>query len=163
MLVREFQESDSEKLKDLLIKNWKHHVNLDPWGITTLRVEYGEFAVKDLVKHYKETKDSYFPIIEIDGEVVGFGFANIKSHDEKYRLKHKDYLVGHLQKLYVDDSLRGKGLGKLLIQKMEDYLISKGVNFITLHVYDWNKGALELYTKLGYKDFSSTLIKEVQK
>lgn len=45
----------------------------------------------------------------------------------------------------------GKGYGKLLFEKLKEYLISKGKNRIYLDVDKENLGAQEFYKKIGFK------------
>lgn len=51
--------------------------------------------------------------------------------------------------LWVDKLLRGKGFGKMLMDKIHDYARSKGCLISTLRTMSFQK-ALKFYEKLGY-------------
>ncbi|MRX74303.1 GNAT family N-acetyltransferase [Bacillus lacus] len=47
---------------------------------------------------------------------------------------------------------RGKGIGYLAIQFLEEQIKNEGLNRIELGVFEYNKQAQKLYQKLGYKE-----------
>ena len=60
--------------------------------------------------------------------------------------------TGKIDKLLIGDtSLRGKGLGKEVIQLLLEYAFEKlQLQTVELNVFDWNTGALKLYEKCGF-------------
>lgn len=64
----------------------------------------------------------------------------------------------YLDQLWVDQSLRGQGIGSELMKKVEEYASEKKCAMITLNTMDWE--ALEFYKIFGFKvDFSRTGLK----
>lgn len=57
---------------------------------------------------------------------------------------------GIIENLYLDSSLRGRGLGRKLITRMLDFMKSNGVKVVDLHVVNGNP-AREFYEKLGFQ------------
>ena len=55
----------------------------------------------------------------------------------------------HIDTIFVDESLRGKGYGKELMHKAENLAQEKACKFITITTMDWE--ARGFYEKLGYK------------
>lgn len=53
----------------------------------------------------------------------------------------------YLEDLIVSEQHRGKGLGKGLFEKTLDYAKSQGATGMTWQVLDWNKPAIDFYTK----------------
>ena len=51
--------------------------------------------------------------------------------------------------LCVDESARGKGVGKLLYDYALGFAKSTGCHNVTLHVWDKNPGARAFYQKMG--------------
>lgn len=54
-------------------------------------------------------------------------------------------------RLFVDESFRGKGISKALMQRVSHVAAEKGARKIALQVDGSNKVALSLYSSLGYK------------
>ena len=57
----------------------------------------------------------------------------------------------YVKGLWVSDSVRSKGLGSKLLQKLEDYAFSKGITNYRLETTSFQ--ALEFYKKQGYELF----------
>ncbi len=53
----------------------------------------------------------------------------------------------YLEDLIVTDSLRGKGIGKLIFDKLIEEAVEKGYNGMTWQVLDWNEPAINFYKK----------------
>lgn len=60
-------------------------------------------------------------------------------------------IFGSVEEIYLIPSLRGKGFGKLLMERGEQYFISRKASSIKLLVTITNSAALNLYQNLGYK------------
>lgn len=54
----------------------------------------------------------------------------------------------YIDQLWLDESLRGKGHGKQLMQKAENLAKENGCHFMTVNTFDWE--ALDFYKKLGF-------------
>lgn len=81
-----------------------------------------------------------FLISEIDEEPVGF--ASYSKIDEPSTYK--------LQKLYVRTDIQGKGLGKTLLEYVEEAVKEAGAKNLHLNVNRHNKARF-FYEKMGYK------------
>ena len=80
-----------------------------------------------------------FLLAELDEEPVGF--ASYSRIDEPSTYK--------LQKLYVRTDIQGKGLGKALLEYVEETVKEAGGNKMHLNVNRFNKARL-FYEKMGY-------------
>lgn len=54
----------------------------------------------------------------------------------------------YIDQLWLEESLRGKGYGKQLMQKAEKLAKENGCHFMTVNTFDWE--ALDFYKKLGF-------------
>ena len=61
-------------------------------------------------------------------------------------LKH-----GYIYDIFVKEEFRGKGIGKILLEKAESYCREKGYSRILLMVSVNNETATRLYSKMGFK------------
>jgi len=53
--------------------------------------------------------------------------------------------------LVVAEDFRRQGIGKLLLNKAEEWAIGKGLNLMRIRARSWRKGAHRFYTKRGYQ------------
>ena len=79
--------------------------------------------------------------------VLGYVFCIIQeTKGAKCIFDHKTL---YIDDLCVDESARGKGVGKILYDYAIDYARSIGCHNVTLHVWDKNPGARTFYEKMG--------------
>ena len=57
---------------------------------------------------------------------------------------------GDVQNILVDQSLRGRGLGRQLLQALTDGLVAQGVETVFLEVRSSNDVAVNLYQSIGF-------------
>ena len=55
----------------------------------------------------------------------------------------------YLEDLYVRPEFRGRGLGRLLLQRLGALAVERGCGRLEWAVLDWNEGAIGFYKKLG--------------
>ena len=63
----------------------------------------------------------------------------------------KTPVTAYITALWVEDSARGKGLASVLLSSAEAVSKKDGANVISLDVFDFNRGAISLYFRMGYK------------
>lgn len=79
-------------------------------------------------------------VAELDGTIQGFALYYIRYSTWKgCRLYLEDFLV--------TESLRGKGIGKILFETIIQEANDLGFNGMTWQVLDWNEPALSFYQK----------------
>jgi GNAT superfamily N-acetyltransferase len=59
--------------------------------------------------------------------------------------------VMYLEDILVTEALRGKGIGKMLIERLIEEAREKGFKRMTWQVLDWNEPAINFYKKFGAK------------
>lgn len=81
-------------------------------------------------------------------EIVGCGYGLIKPHDRDiYITTH----YGYIGFMYVKEAYRGKGLGQVILNKLVEWLKSRGMSDIRLQVYQNNPNAIKAYEKAGFQ------------
>ncbi len=78
-----------------------------------------------------------------DGEVVGFAYFHQKS--SAFTGRSGLYIDGFL----IDDSMRGEGLGNIVMQFLSKLAIDRGCELLEWGCLDWNTPAIEFYQKQG--------------
>ena len=59
--------------------------------------------------------------------------------------------VMYLEDILVTESMRGQGIGKILIERLKEEAREKGFKRITWQVLDWNEPAINFYKKFDAK------------
>lgn len=119
--------------------------------------EFG--AAKPGTVYYDETTDhlsavftregSCYFVVTMDGEVAGG--AGI------YPTQNLPPDTCELVKLYLSAKARGKGIGKLLMQKCEAAAVEQGYKYIYLETMPELKIAVPMYEKMGYNYLSKSM------
>ncbi|MFT3746623.1 MAG: GNAT family N-acetyltransferase [Pyrinomonadaceae bacterium] len=91
-------------------------------------------------------------VAEIDGEVIGSGYARIE--DSKPYLIHDRH--SYMGFMFTVPEHRGKGINQKIIEALEQWSLEQGVTEMRLEVYAENASAVRAYEKLG---FSTSILK----
>jgi ribosomal protein S18 acetylase RimI-like enzyme len=59
------------------------------------------------------------------------------------------YKILYVSTIFVDEEYRGNGLGKKLMETLENRAVKAGINMIRLDTFNWQ--GYEFYIKLGYE------------
>jgi len=92
---------------------------------------------------YGRDKNGFF-VAEINGEAVAFIAC-----DSKWN--YMDKKMGEIHEIVVRRDYKGKGIGRKLIEKAENYLMEKGSRRFGLWVGERNFPAIKFYEKMGYE------------
>jgi len=84
-------------------------------------------------------------VVEVDGTLVGCGYAKIIA--AKPYLTFKEY--SYLGFMYTKAEYRGQGVNKAVMEYLYDWSWSKGIYEIRLEVYPNNPAAIRAYEKAG--------------
>ena len=88
------------------------------------------------------------PIFVYDeGDVLGYAFCQIAEVKNDRLLQDRKTL--YIDDLCVDESARGKHIGKALFDYVRDYAKSIGCHAITLNVWEGNDSAIRFYQNMG--------------
>jgi aminoglycoside 6'-N-acetyltransferase I len=81
-----------------------------------------------------------------DGRRVGFVEASTRSHGEGCETSP----VGYIEGWYVDEDLRGMGIGKRLVETAEEWARSKGYQEMASDTWLENEASIYAHLKMGY-------------
>ena len=91
------------------------------------------------------------------GAIIGYMVGGI-SESESYRKASKS---AELENMFTLDEFRGKGIGKALLGGFFDWCKAKKVDRVKVVASSENKRGVEFYRRLGFRDYSLTLEKEI--
>ena len=149
MKIIEYEDKYLEDIKDLLVELEEYIVSIDKDNLDQLHPEYRDkMAILDL-EEVKNNNGKCYLAIKND-KAVGLIMGCIFSYDEYDYLDYKCPKRGEITELIVTSKIRSKGIGYMLISKMEEYFKSLGCEYILVDVFAYNDNALKFYNKQGY-------------
>ena len=142
MKIRRAEAGDIPALNRLLeqVLNVHHAGRPDIFRAHTKK--YTDEELLQLLSHEKT------PIfVAEEGEVLGYAFCILK--ELKDHPLFRDHKSLYIDDLCVDETCRGKGIGKQLLSFVTDYAKSLSCDSIPLNVWALNENALKFYTACG--------------
>ena len=160
MKIIEYNDKYLESVKDLLVELEEYILTIDKDDLDQLHSDYREkMAIKELKNISKNDGKCYLAID--NNKVVGLIIGLIPSYDEYDYLDYKCPKEGEITELIVTSKTRSKGVGQLLMKKMEEYFKSVGCEYVLVDVFAYNQNAIKFYEKSGYHPRMYTDIKKI--
>ncbi|MEO6684003.1 MAG: GNAT family N-acetyltransferase [Ginsengibacter sp.] len=122
-------------------------------GVISAERPFDPFIKEEKVTYYDlknliESAESEILVAEIDGKIIGSGYAQIRESKPYW----KDNSFVYLGFMYVDPSFRGKGINRKIIEELKNWARSKNIPELRLEVYTKNEAAIRAYEKSGFND-----------
>ena len=160
MKIIEYEDKYLEDVRELLVELEEYLVLIDKDCLDQVHPEYKEkMAILDL-KDVNSNNGKCYLAVEKD-KAVGLIMGYIPSYDEFDYLDYKCPKRGKITELIVTNKTRNKGIGQLLINKIEEYFKSLGCEYILVDVFAYNENAIKFYDKKGYHPRMYTNIKKI--
>ncbi len=152
--IRKATMDDFDKLFELKLESREEakHFNKKLVPIDKVSDRYALYLKKDLGSEWRVV----FIAVE-GGKIVGMALGKI--FRSMYILGHER--TGYISNVYIKKGFRNKGLGKKLADSLIDWFKSKGCVALSLEVYESNKDAIDFYYKLGFKDHSVKMVRDI--
>jgi ribosomal protein S18 acetylase RimI-like enzyme len=149
-MIRKAEKSDIKRIIELLHEvNMVHHV-IRPDLFKPYTTKYDEQALKQLLG------DGNKPIFVFDdGVVQGYAFCQVTEVKNNQLLQ--DIKTLYIDDICVDETARGKHVGKALYDYVHDYALSIGCYNITLNVWEGNEPAICFYRNMGMQVQKTTM------
>ncbi len=161
MKIIEYEDKYFEDVKELLVQLEEYIVSIDKDCLDQLHPDYREkMAIIDL-KEVNDSNGKCYLAVENDN-VLGLIMGYIPAYDEFDYLDYKCPKRGKISELIVTSKIRSKGVGQVLIDRMEQYFKSKGCEYVLVDVFAYNENAIKFYGKKGYHPRMFTNIKKIK-
>lgn len=159
MNIREYQEKDRPALLEMIAILQDYEAVMQPGMLPG-----SEMAEKMLVHTLSECKekDGKIYLADVDDKVVGFVYFFVLKEETDLMYYDPEITSVYVSDYLVLEEYRGKGIGRALMEKVEEYAKELGIKKIKLTVLAKNSLARETYKKLGYLDEEITLSKEIK-
>ena len=133
----------------MLVELEEYILTIDKDNLDQLHPEYRDkMALLDL-KELKENNGKCFLAVE-NNKAVGVIMGIVGTYDKYDYLDYKCPKRGEITELIISKNVRSKGIGQMLMQKMEDYFRSIDCEYIVIDVFAYNELAINFYKKQGY-------------
>ncbi|CAM3800474.1 MULTISPECIES: arsinothricin resistance N-acetyltransferase ArsN1 family A [Paenibacillus] len=112
--------------------------------IATLEVDQKDIAY---MNNWFQQHQNRYAVIVAEYEDVVIGWASLNPFSQRCAYDG----VADLS-IYIDRAFRGKGIGSILLQRLEEIAKEKDFYKIVLFTFPFNQNGQGLYHKLGYRD-----------
>lgn len=135
-IIREITPDDNVQVAQVIRK-----VLLE-MGVPKVGSAYADKALDDMCGAYNVPKATYF-VVEDNGQIIGCaGIAQLDNYEGN---------VCELQKMYLLEETRGRGLGSKMIRICLEKAKSYGFEHCYLETMPYMKAAQKLYKKNGFE------------
>jgi len=158
VVIKEYQPADKPRLIELMEILQDYLAGIDPLHRHHRLPEYGELYTKGLLQRVSKS-DGVIYLAKQGEEALGCITGNIEEFNAEQRTGTSGVRNGRVLELVVKEDCRGKGIGKMLMQKMEEYFRSKSCDIIRIEVFVPNDDAHKFYDRLHYHDRVVDMVK----
>jgi len=100
-----------------------------------------------------EADDIHFLVVELEDEVMGCGFGQIRKNLEWA----VDEYYGHIGLMIVREGFRKQGIGRIIVDRLVAWFRDRDISLIMIQAYSGNVDAIEAYRTYGFRDFELKL------
>jgi len=134
--IRPIEKKDNPKVAEMIRRV------LVEQGAPKVGTAYEDKALDQLFETYDAERSCYF-VLENDGEILGSaGIAPLANADAK---------ICELQKMYFNPAVRGRGLGKQMMETCLSFAKREGYTHSYIETLPTMKAAQKLYIRSGFK------------
>ena len=148
-MIVEYDSKFDEQIKDLLVELQNYLIDIDDWHTQIMLPEYREKYFKMDIEKVKNQDGKIYLEIEnntVNGLIIGV----VEEKDDIDKLTNDCAKTGSVIELIVKNNIRGNGIGKNLLEKLEEYFKSINCKRINIEVFGPNKKGLNFYEKNDY-------------
>lgn len=140
--IRKARQNDLGAVNNLLRQVLKVHNAGRP---DLFRPEGKKYTDEELLSIFNNPETPVF-VYEEAGTVLGYAFCVLQRQDSG---SLQPLTTLYIDDICVDESSRGRGIGKALFEHVREFASERGCYNITLHVWECNPGARAFYESLG--------------
>ena len=146
MEIRRAEERDAARITELLYQVQKVHSDGRPDLFVAGAKKYGPAALGEILR---DDNRPVFVAVDEEDLVLGYAFCIYEQTPPGGSMKPMKSL--YIDDLCVDETMRGKHIGRLLYNAALDYAREHGCYNLTLNVWSCNESAMKFYESCGLK------------
>lgn len=160
--IREYQESDFDKILPLANRFEDYLIAIDDMHRLRRDEGFAEEYVKYTLQEITEKNGKFY--VACEGEkIIGCIIGVHEENSPQLNLEQGKRKCGRVTELYVEEEFRGKKIGKMLVEKIEDYFRQTNCDDVIIEVFFPNVNARAFYSVQGYKERAIEVLKELKK
>ena len=143
--IRIIELKDNKQIEEIILKVSEEYRTYDPKSRSGAGAGARDLELKDIYSAYRDNGSKYWVIEDASGKIVGGGgYTRLKGTTE-------DEKICEMQKLFILPEVRGKDLGKKLVELFLSEAVKDGYKEMYLETVKQMKEATKLYEKYGFK------------
>jgi ribosomal protein S18 acetylase RimI-like enzyme len=144
MAIRRAQPKDSKRINELLYQVAEIHAKGRPDIFKAATKKYSDSELLNIISN---DQTPIFVCTDDNDFVLGYAFCIYQHTKDNLLLKDKETL--YIDDICVDQTARGKHIGKSLYTYVLKFAKENGFDNITLNVWAFNESAYKFYEKCG--------------
>ncbi len=158
--IIEYKKKYINDVRDLLVAQETEIMKMDKDELDTIHPDYRiKYTALELAEMRKTNGKCYLAVE--NGEVIGLVLGAIDIYDKYYYLDYKCPKRGRVLEIIVKKEHRRRGIGHMLMQKLENHFRSLDCEYIILEVLSYNKTAIDFYSYNNFHERTETQIKKL--
>lgn len=157
MKIRRAEIKDSDRINELLFQVAEIHANGRPDIFKTATKKYSD---QELIKIIGNDDSPIFVATDENDYVLGYAFCVFEITKDNLLLQDRKTL--YIDDICVDESHRGKHIGKMLYDYVLCFAKENEFDNITLNVWAFNEGACKFYENCGMTPLKITMEKSIK-
>lgn len=148
--IRPAVSEDAGGIGSTFLESAECHASLDP-------ERYAAPTFETISSYYRETRQGVTLVAEFGGEIFGFVDAQLERSSDQM---HRQLVYCHVSEIAVRQKRQNQGIGRRLLQAVEDWGRQHGAEFASLEYHAANTRAGAFYQRrMGYRLASVIAIK----
>lgn len=157
--IIDYSNKYDEEIKNLLVELQEYISKLDKEKYNIVSSSFREKYFEEVMENIKKYEGKIF--LAIDNERIVGAIFGVINNDDVNSYSFKAPKRGRVTELVVANEFQKKRIGKLLLDKMEEYFKSVGCSGVLLDVFAYNEVARDFYLKNGYFDRVMEMMKKI--
>jgi GNAT superfamily N-acetyltransferase/predicted O-methyltransferase YrrM len=131
---------------------------MDPTGRCIREPGYGAEFVAQMLE--QASGPDGIVLVAVEASVpIGFASGRVETRSERERLAVIEFRNGIVPELYVAPEWRRRGVGRALLERLDEHFLSRGCGATVIEVFAPNVEARRFYSTLGYEERELRLYK----
>lgn len=160
LIIREYRKGERRKFSSLIMELQDYLVEIDFLKLARRLPQYEKSYIDRIFNKIKKYHGKIY-FVEIDSEIVACVAGIIEKQSRNDLLESKSIKAGRVLELFVANKFRGKGMGRALMEKMEDYFRSQGCDSVFVNAFGPNIKARSFYESLRYQPRNVDFLKKI--
>lgn len=121
------------------------------------RSERGHERHGEYVRRNIESPEWLVIVADEDQSVIGFAMGKIDSYPPVYKHTH----FGFVADIVVNESFRGRGIGRELYNQMLPWFREQGIDRVEINVASTNEVSQAFWRRMGFREYVKRMIHEI--